>query len=154
MSTYEIMIIAGMAAWLVLAIGILVCLFYTVALIRRAQAPLAKISTIVGDLDERLKPVLTNVEEATGTATEIAARLRGDADEVGKALRNAGESTERMVELIEDRVAEVAALLEVVQEEAEETFLSTASLLRGLRRGKKKVSTGRRVTRAIGNLRR
>jgi hypothetical protein len=105
-------------------------------------------------LNTRLQPVLSNIETASETATEVVERLRGDADQVGKALRNAGESTERMVELVEDRVAEVAALLEVVQEEAEETFLTTASLLRGFRRGKKKVSTGRRVTRALGNLRR
>ena len=71
-------------------------------------------------------------------------------------MRHAGESTERMVELVEDRVTEVAALLEVVQEEAEETFLTTASLLRGLRgRGRKKgkkTSRGRRVTRAIAGI--
>lgn len=154
MSTYEIMIIAGMAAWLLLALAFLVCVLYTIRLIRSAATPLDQISASVADLNERLQPVLANIEKASGSATELAERLRDDADQMGKALRGAGESTERMVELVEDRVANVAALLEVVQEEAEETFLSTASLLRGLRRGKKKVSAGRRVTRAIGNLRR
>ncbi len=154
MSTYETMIIAGMAAWLVLALAILISLFYTIRLIRGAHVPLGQISTAVRDLNERLQPVLSNIETASETATELVERLKGDADQVGSALRSAGESTERMVELVEDRVAEVAALLEVVQEEAEETFFTTASLLRGFRRGKKKVSRGRRVTRAIGNLRR
>ncbi|MFV1987160.1 MAG: hypothetical protein ACC682_07750 [Gemmatimonadota bacterium] len=154
MSTYEIMIIAGMAAWLLLAITILICLFYTIGLLRGARVPLGQISSTVSDLNDRLKPVLSNVERATETATRVAERLKDDADQVGQALRHAGESTERMVELVEDRVAEIAALLEVVQEEAEETFLTTASLLRGFRRGKKKVSRGRRITRAIGNLRR
>ena len=70
--------------------------------------------------------------------------------------RKVGEQDEvrvdvELAELVEDRVAEIAALLEVVQDEAEETFLSTASLLRGLRRGGKQVS---RVKRKIGDIRR
>jgi len=154
LSTYEIMIITGMSLWIIIALVILISLFYTIGLLRGAREPLGQVSRAVGDLNERLKPVLVNVEQASETASKVAERLRGDADEVGRALRHAGESTERMVELVEDRVAEVAALLEVVQEEAEETFLTTASLLRGFRKGKKKVTTTRRITRAIGSLRR
>ncbi len=154
MSTYEIMIIAGMAVWIVVAISILLVLLSGVRLLRAAHEPLTQISSTVGDLNTRLEPVMGNIEQASEAASRVAGRLVHDAEDVGRALRNAGESTERMVELVEDRVAEVAALLEVVQEEAEETFLSTASLLRGFRRGKKKVSRGGRVTRAIGNLRR
>ena len=154
MSTYEIMIIIGMAAWLVLACGMFIAFLHVVRLLRQAEAPLLEMSTAVGDLRDRLQPVLANVEEATETVSDVIARLSDDADEVGHALRRASDSTGRMVDLVEDRVAEVAALLEVVQEEAEETFLSTASVLRGLRRGKKNVDRGRRITRAIGNLRR
>jgi len=135
-STYEVMIVIGMAVWIVIGTGIMIALFYAIGLIRG------------------MRPALTHLEKASETASRVASSLSEDAEGVGKALRNAGESTERMVDLVEDRVAEAAALLEVVQEEAEETFLTTASLLRGLRRGKKKVSAGRRVTRAIGNLRR
>lgn len=154
LNTYEIMIVTGMSLWIIIALVILISLFYTIGLLRNAREPLGQVSRVVGELNERLKPVLANVEQASETAGKVADRLREDADEVGRALRHAGESTERMVELVEDRVAEVAALLEVVQEEAEETFLSTASLLRGFRRGKKKATSTRRITRAIGNLRR
>lgn len=153
MSTYEIMIVSGMALWIVIALAILIGLFYAITLLRRVREPLGQVSRTVGELNDRLQPVLANVEQASESARKVAERLRDDADEVGRALRHAGESTERMVELVEDRVVEIAALLEVVQEEAEETFLSTASLLRGLRRGKKKATAARRITRAIGNLR-
>ena len=146
------MIILGMGMWIALALGILVSLFYVIGLLRQARRPLGQVSKVVGDLNERLGPVLENVERASESASRVAERLRADADDVGRALRHAGESTERMIELIEDRVTEVAALLEVVQEEAEETFLTTASLLRGFRRNKKKVTTGRRVTRAIASI--
>lgn len=152
MSVYEISIVIGMALWIVIALAILGGLLHAIGLLKRLREPLTRISGAVDDVRERLAPVLANVETASEEASRIAGRLRHDADDVGRSLRRASESTERMVELVEDRVAEVAALLEVVQEEAEETFLSTASVLRGLRRGKKKVSRARRVTRAIGNL--
>ncbi len=153
MNTYETMIVVGMGLWVVIALAILVSIIYAIGLLRKAREPLGQVSGAVGELNKRLQPVLTNVERASEQASQIATRLKGDADEVGLALRNATESTERMVDLVETRVSEVAALLEVVQEEAEETFLSTASLLRGFRRTKKKASKARRLTRAIGGRR-
>lgn len=151
MTTFEIAVVAGMAAWLVVALAILIVLLHAIRLLRETRQPLGQISGTVTDLSDRLKPVLHNVEQASDQARRIAGRLRDDADGVGRALKNASESTGRMVDLVEERVVEVAALLAVVQEEAEETFLTTASLLRGLRRGKDNVSTAKRVARARGD---
>lgn len=136
MSTFEVVMVIGMGLWIVVAFGIMGALVYGIVLIRG------------------MRPAVAHLEEATRTASRVTKELAEDAEGVGRALRHASDSTERMVDLVEDRVAEAAALLEVVQEEAEETFLTTASLLRGLRRGKKKVATGRKISRAIGDLRR
>jgi len=150
-STYETMITIGMGLWIVLAGAILVGLVYTINLIRKVREPLREISNAAGELNARLQPILSNIERASEQARQIAARIQTDANEVGQTVRHASASTRNVVELVEDRVAEIAALLEVVQDEAEETFLSTASLLRGLRRGGKQVS---RVKRKIGDIRR
>ena len=151
MNTYETMITIGMGLWIVLAGAILVGLVYTINLIRKVREPLREISNAAGELNARLQPILSNIERASEQARQIASRLQTDANEVGQTVRHASASTRNVVELVEDRVAEIAALLEVVQDEAEETFLSTASLLRGLRRGGKQVS---RVKRKIGDIRR
>ncbi|WP_420448208.1 hypothetical protein [Candidatus Palauibacter sp.] len=151
MTTYEIAVVAGMAVWIVVAVAILVALLHAIRLLRETRAPLGQISGTLTNLSDRLKPVLHNVEQASDQARRIASRLRDDADGVGQALTSASESTGRMVDLVEERVVEIAALLAVVQEEAEETFVTTASLLRGLRRGKRKVSTAQRVARALGD---
>ncbi len=140
-----------MGLWIVLAGAILVGLVYTINLIRKVREPLREISNAAGELNARLQPILSNIERASEQARQIASRLQTDANEVGQTVRHASASTRNVVELVEDRVAEIAALLEVVQDEAEETFLSTASLLRGLRRGGKQVS---RVKRKIGDIRR
>lgn len=149
MTTYETMIVIGMGLWIAIALAILVGLGYAVKLLRDARAPLSRIGETVGDLRERLEPVMTHVERTSESASILADRLRRDADDMGRALRHAGESTERMIDLVEERVAEVAALMEVVQEEAEETFLGTASLLRAIRGGGRSSSAERRLARAL-----
>ena len=151
MTTFEIAIVGGMAAWIVVAVAILVVLLSAVRQLRAVRDPLRRVSGAVSDFNERLRPVLHNAERASDQARQIAARLKGDADDVSRTVREATASTGRMVELVEERVVEVAALMEVVQEEAEATFVSTASLLRGFRRGTRDVSAETRGTHAVGD---
>ncbi|WP_419935380.1 hypothetical protein [Candidatus Palauibacter sp.] len=151
MSTFEIAVVVGMAVWVILAMVILTILVYGIRMLRDVREPLARVSGAVTDLNERLRPVLRNAEQASDQARLIAARLKRDVDDVSDAISNATESTGRMVELVEERVVEVAALVAVIQEEAEATFVSTASLLRGLRRGSRKVSGEKPGAHAIGD---
>jgi uncharacterized protein YoxC len=150
-STYETLVIVGMALWIVVAICLLVAMVYTVILLRATRRTGRRIVASTEGLQNQLQPVLHHAERASEDVQSIVSGLRTDASELGRTLRRASESTARMIDLAEERVAEVSALLEVVQEEAEETFFSTASLLRGLRVGKR-ARGGGRVRRAIGSL--
>ncbi|MGH7540746.1 MAG: hypothetical protein ACRELC_07095 [Gemmatimonadota bacterium] len=152
MSTYETVIVIGMILWILVALAIFVGLVYAIRLVRQLREPLRQIAGTARDVQDRLKPVLRNVERASEDASYLVTSVRSDAGELGDALRHASESTHRMLNLAEERVTEVAALLAVVQEEAEETFLSTAGLLRGLRGARERKSGVKRVARAIGNL--
>lgn len=133
MSTYEIMVVIGMALWIAIALGLLVAVGLVLSLLRRAREPVDRVAEAVGDVKERIAPTIRNVERATEDVNYIVSVLRTDASSVGRTVRRTADSTERMVEMLEERVAEITGLLEVVQEEAEETFLSTASLLRSFR---------------------
>lgn len=152
MSAFETLIVIGMILWIPVALALLVGLVQMIVILRSVREPVRRVARSAEDLEERLRPVLRNVERASEDATYITASLRTDADDLGEALRHASDSTHRMLDLAEERVAEVAALLAVVQEEAEETFLSTASLLRSLRGGRRKESAMRRIGRKIGGL--
>lgn len=151
MSTYETLIVVGVGLWIVIAVPLLVCLIYAISLFRQTREPVRYVATSVRELQTRLQPVLRNVERVSEDANYLVSTLRTDADEVGAAMRRVSDSTGRMLDLVEERVVEVTALLAVVQEEAEETFLTSASLLRGLRGRRKDAGTGR-LRRAIGNL--
>lgn len=151
MSTYETVIIIGMGLWILLALALLVSVMYAISILRRTREPIGHVASSVRELQTRLQPVLRNVERASEDANYLVSTLRTDADDVGKTMRRVSESTGRMLDLVEERVVEVTALLAVVQEEAEETFLTSASLLRGLR-GRRKESGPGRLRRAIGSL--
>lgn len=149
MSAYETVIVVGMGLWILVAIGILVGLVRLELLFRRTRRPLARAVDTLEEAQRRLTPVIRNAERASEDVNYILGSLRADVGAVGGSLRRLSESTDRVVAMAEERVAELGGLLEVVQEEAEETFLSTASLLRGLRGGRESVRTERR-TRALG----
>ena len=151
MSTYETVIVIAAGLWVVIALALLVCVIYAISILRRTREPIGHVASSVRELQTRLQPVLRNVERASEDASYLVSTLRTDADEVGRSMRRVSDSTGRMLDLVEERVAEVTALLAVVQEEAEETFLTSASLLRGLRGRRKKPRT-HRLRRAIGNL--
>jgi uncharacterized protein YoxC len=151
LSTYETVIVIGVGLWIVIALALLVCVIYAISILRRTREPIGHVADSVRELQTRLQPVLRNVERASEDANYLVSTLRTDADEVGRAMRRVSDSTGRMLDLVEERVAEVTALLAVVQEEAEETFLTSASLLRGLR-GRRKEPGTRRLRRAIAGL--
>jgi len=79
---------------------------------------------------KELRPTLTNAAE---NVNYLSAAFRSDADEVGRTVRRATETANVIIDTARDRTAEISGFLEVVQEEAESSFLSTASLLRGAR---------------------
>ena len=147
MSTYETVIVIGMALWILVAVGILLNLLRLELLYRRVRRPLSRAATGLAEAEKRLAPVIRNAERASEDIGYIVSALRADIGEAGGSLRRLSASTEHMLHLIEERVAEISGLIEVVQEEAEETFYSTASLLRGLRGGDSGIGRGRRRVR-------
>lgn len=87
-------------------------------------------SETLHSLVKELRPTLTNAAE---NVNYLSAAFRSDADEVGRTVRRATETANVIIDTARDRTAEISGFLEVVQEEAESSFLSTASLLRGAR---------------------
>lgn len=144
MSTYETVIVIGMALWILVALGILVGLVRLEILYRYVRGPVSRAATVLGEAEKRLGPVIRNAERASEDVSYIVSALRADLGEVGGSMRRLSASTDRMVALVEERVAEISGLLEVVQEETEETFFSTAALLRGLRGGRESGRAERR----------
>jgi uncharacterized protein YoxC len=91
---------------------------------------------------ELLDKVYADITPLTRHASNIADNLdyittsiRNDVQQVNATIASANRRLHQAVELTETRLNEFNALLQVVQQEAEQAFVSTAAAVRGVRTG-------------------
>jgi uncharacterized protein YoxC len=120
---------------------IIVLLVGLVALIAMAMTALAlkKVIERVEGTIERLatdaKPLLDQATRTTEEARDLVRRVRAEAERLAEAT---GSVSERLLDVSKaagDRLDQVNALLDVLQEEVQETALSAAATVRGMRVG-------------------
>ena len=135
MAFQQILILIALIIWTLLGAGLIVVLLTVGPQLRRTMREIDRVADVV---TTRALPVLEHSQEILEQMSRVSAVLVADVAVVDHTIIRAAESIERIVELAEERVSEVNALVSVAVEEAEETFLSTAGLLRALRLGRRK----------------
>lgn len=150
MSFYDWLVIISLILWILVSgiaiVGLLVVL-------PRVNAVLGRLEEHQRRFDERIVPLAEQAQGVLDQVGTVTASLVDDVERVDRTVIRATESVERMVEVAEDRVSEINALLEVAVEEAEETFFSTAAIMRALRlggRSRKSRRLSRRERRRLG----
>jgi hypothetical protein len=95
---------------------------------------------LVRDLPERLRPqvapLLGHATSIAGNVDQVTTAIRDEVQTVRQTVQSTNQRVNRIAALAEERVRELNALLAVVQEEAEDLFVETASTLRGMRAGR------------------
>jgi uncharacterized protein YoxC len=86
---------------------------------------------IYGDIN----PIMRHVNEISDNVNYVTTAIRADVQMVNATIASANERVQQAVAQTEQRLVEFNALLGVVQEEAERTFVSAASTVRGVRTG-------------------
>jgi hypothetical protein len=149
MSLLDILVVSSLILWIILGVGVLVSI---VLLVPRAVSALRQFDEIGEGLARRSDSILNRTDSLLETTQQIATSLVNDVEAVDRTVIRATESVDRMVQLAEERVSDINALLEVAQEEAEETFFSTAAFLRTLRggRSRRKQRVAKRERRRLG----
>jgi len=89
-----------------------------------------------------LKPVIERSKAISQDLSAVTTSIRGDVAAVSETVASANEKVRAALTATEERVAEFNALLDVIQDEAEDLFVSTAAAVRGVRGGA--ASLGRR----------
>lgn len=138
MTFYEVLIHAALIVWTLIGIGALIGMAIVLPQLLNTMREMDDIADIV---KHRAVPALEQSQELLDQLSRISATLVHDFEVVDHTIIRAAESVERMLELTEDRVAEVNALVSVAVEEAEDTLVSAASIVRAVRAiapGKKK----------------
>ena len=127
---YDILIHAALIVWTLIGLGALIGMTVVGPQLLRTMRQMDDMADIVKN--EAL-PTLEQSQRVLDQLSLISTTLVDDLEVVDHTIIRAAESVERMIELTEDRVAEVNALASVAIEEAEDTLVSAASIVRAVR---------------------
>ena len=132
-------------AQVVIAIALILIGVVTIAIFALLWKVYRKLNAAVEKLRIDLDPAVRNALAVSESARGMVATVQGNVTEIGKTVSSANERIGRVVETAEQRAADLNALLDVAQEEAEALFVRTASALRGVRAGAGELRRTRQV---------
>jgi uncharacterized protein YoxC len=95
----------------------------------------AKVNSLIDRVHGDLTPLIRHANTIADNVNFLTTSIRSDIQKVNNTIDSANERVERALSVAERRLNEFNALLAVVQAEAEGVFVSTASTVRGVRRG-------------------
>jgi uncharacterized protein YoxC len=110
----------------------------TVALVPAAwnfRKSYSKISDMMDRIYGDINPIMRHASTIADNVNYITTAVRVDVQKLSQTVASANQRLMSSVDLAEERIKDLNALLAVVQEEAEAGFISTASTIRGVRTG-------------------
>lgn len=133
MDPMQLLIIAALVLWILLCLLLIASLVAALPTLRRLASLLRRTDRFLEQTEREIGPVLDHLRRSADDLDYITSAVRSDVESVGDTVEQATRTTRTLLELAEARAVEINGFLEVVQEEAEESFYSTASVLRALR---------------------
>jgi uncharacterized protein YoxC len=94
-----------------------------------------KVDHLLDRIQNDVAPIVANAHDISDNINFITTAFRTDVAKLNETINAANDRLQRAIASSERRVNEFNAVLSVVQEEAEGVFVSTASTVRGVRRG-------------------
>jgi len=110
----------------------------TVALVPAAwnfRKSYKKISDMLDKIYGDVNPLMRHASAIADNVDYITTSIRVDVQQVSQAVAAVNQRLQDAVSGAEDRMKQLNALLDVVQEEAESAFVTTASTIRGVQTG-------------------
>ena len=94
-----------------------------------------KVSDMLDKIYGDINPLMRHASAIADNVDYISTSVRVDIQQVSQTIAAVNQRLQQAVATTEDRIKQMNALLDVVQEEAESAFVSTASTIRGVRTG-------------------
>ena len=119
----------------VMSISIIVL---TVALVPAAwnfRKSYKKISDMLDKVYGNINPLMRHASAIADNVDYISTAIRVDVQQVSQTVAAVNQRLQQAAASAEDRINQLNALLDVVQEEAESAFVTTASTIRGVQTG-------------------
>src|SRR3954467_438835 len=94
-----------------------------------------KVSDMLDKIYGDINPLMRHASAIADNVDYISTAIRVDVQQVSQTVAAVNQRLQQAAASAEDRIKQLNALLEVVQEEAESAFVTTASTIRGVRTG-------------------
>lgn len=94
-----------------------------------------KVSDMLDKIYGDINPLMRHASAIADNVDYISTAIRVDIQQVSQTVAAVNQRLQQAIGATEDRINQLNALLEVVQEEAESAFVTTASTIRGVRTG-------------------
>src|ERR1700681_2310708 len=110
----------------------------TVALVPAAwnfRKSYKKVSEMLDKIYGDINPLMRHASAIADNVDYITTSIRVDVQQVSQTVAAVNQRLQEAIEGAEDRMKQLNALLDVVQEEAESAFVTTASTIRGVQTG-------------------
>lgn len=120
---------------IVLTLSLTVLSVFALQMVFRFRGTYRKVNRMIDRVQQELDPVLKQASQITDNVNYITTSVRADIALVNSTIASANDRLQQAVDLTEQRLNEFNALLKVVQQEAEDAFITTASTVRGVRTG-------------------
>ena len=140
----------GILQLVVLILGV-VSLITLVALLITVRRGVERTNQLIDDFSKETRPLIAKATEVVADAREVVAMLRTDVERVTDAAGAISESLLDEAEITTRRVDDVNAVLDVLQDELEDTALSAVAAVRGVRGGARAFSERVRHRRDAGS---
>ncbi len=124
-----------------------VCVAALLAFLWRLELYGRRLADVARRVEEGSRPVLERAAVIVDDVEDIARSLRAETEHLTGSVRALSDRMRQASTHMETRIDEFNALLEVMQAEAEETFLRAASAVRGVSAGVRALESGRKGTR-------
>lgn len=129
---------------LIVAVGAVAALALLFLALRKA---IAKVETTMSTLTAQTRPLMERVTGIADDAREVVARLRHDADRVTDAASAVSEQLLDAAERTAERMDEVNAVLDVLQDRIEDSAIGAVSAVRGVQAAVGALASGRPTRR-------
>lgn len=120
---------------LVLTISLTVLTIFAVPAAWRFRHTYKKINQFLDRIQGDVNPIMRHLSTISDNVNYITTSVRAEVQVVNATIASANDRLRQAVDVTEQRLSEFNALLQVVQQEAEDAFISTASTVRGVRTG-------------------
>lgn len=120
---------------IVLALAVLGVLVVVIGLFSQLRKLTRSVGAVAKRMEKDAAPVMERARNVAANVDFITAAVRSDVEKVNESVTHLNHRLKEASERMEERIQDFTALVEVIQDEAEDLALDTAAAVRGVRAG-------------------